>query len=200
MLYRDRLRTAFQAANYAMQVLTAGMVLALFSEPLLSNPSVTTSFVFGSAAAGLALFSVDALVGAVLLRMKYATPVADLLKEFVLAPVPSDILTIFTALATSLAVAHYGPVAALTLFCGSVLSLVAINLAVRYRKRVRGLAAENAELPLLVAGARPKVARGRALGARSGTCRRRCSSVSSGSSATIARLPGRRLGHHREWP
>lgn len=146
MLYRDRMRTLFQTANYTVQVLTAAMVFVLFSNPLLSAPGFTGSFVLGSVAAGLTLFSVDALVGAVLLRVKYGTSVADLLKEFVLAPVPSDVVALFTALVTSLAVAYYGPVAALTLFCGVALSLGVTSYVVENRKRARELGAENAEL------------------------------------------------------
>lgn len=145
-LYRDRLRTTFEIANHTIQVLIAAFVFASFSDPLLGGAGFTAEFALGTLAAGCTKFCLDALIGSLLLRIKYGVTADELLKDVVLAPLPSDFINVLTALLTSLTVVHYGPVAALTLFCGVLVSLIVLNLVKEHRRKIKMLGAENAQL------------------------------------------------------
>lgn len=147
MVYRDPLRTSFQGATHIVQILAGAATFALFgSEPLLLAPHLSLSFVYGTLAAGLAMFGLDAVIGPVLMRLKYGLSLNEILKELVLPPLPSNALAIATTLATALAVASYNPLAVLTLVSGGILSLATIKRIREHNKRVLRMEAENAAL------------------------------------------------------
>ena len=57
-VYRNPSRTVFQGAVLVLQVLAASLAFWFLSpEPLLANPQLSTTFVFGTLAAGLAYFA-----------------------------------------------------------------------------------------------------------------------------------------------
>jgi HD-GYP domain-containing protein (c-di-GMP phosphodiesterase class II) len=146
MLQREWLRTVFDAATLVLQILAAGYVFGLFSPPLLAAPAFDIAFVWGVLAAGCVLCLLDALIGPALLWIKYETPPSHLLREVILPPLPSDAISVLTAVATSFAAAAYGPAAALTLFGGGALSLITMNLVRENSEKRRLLEAENSWL------------------------------------------------------
>jgi HD-GYP domain-containing protein (c-di-GMP phosphodiesterase class II) len=146
MLQREWLRTVFDAATLVLQILAAGYVFKLFSPPLLGAPTFDVSFLWGVLAAGCVLCLLDALIGPALLWIKYGTPPSQLLREVILPPLPSDAISILTAIATSFITAAYSPAAALTLFGGGALSLITMNLVRDHSEKRRLLEAENSWL------------------------------------------------------
>lgn len=146
-LYRDPARTAFQGAVHVLQLLGAAWAFALFYPgPLLFEPGFSPALVWGTLAAGLVFFGLDCVVGPALMRLKYRLSWREIVAEIVLPPLPSDALTVAATLATALAVATWGPLAALTLLGGAALSLSVFSRARERRKRVLRLESENAAL------------------------------------------------------
>ena len=146
MLQREWLRTVFDAATLVLQILAAGYVFQLFSPPLLAAPTFDIAFLWGVLAAGCVLCLLDALIGPALLWIKYETPPSQLLREVILPPLPSDAISVLTAVATSFITAAYSPAAALTLFGGGALSLITMNLVREHSEKRRLLEAENSWL------------------------------------------------------
>jgi hypothetical protein len=146
MLQREWLRTVFDAATLVLQILAAGYVFGLFSPPLLGAPTFDVSFLWGVLAAGCVLCLLDALIGPALLWIKYETPPSQLLREVILPPLPSDAISILTAVATSFVTVVFSPAAALTLFGGGALSLITLNLVREHSEKRRLLEAENSWL------------------------------------------------------
>jgi hypothetical protein len=146
MVQREWLRTVFDAATLVLQILAAGYVFGLFSPPLLTAPAFDVAFVWGVLAAGCVLCLLDALIGPALLWIKYETPPSHLLREVILPPLPSDVIGVLTAVATSFVTAEFGAAAALTLFGGGALSLIAMNLVREHIEKRRLLEAEIAWL------------------------------------------------------
>jgi HD-GYP domain-containing protein (c-di-GMP phosphodiesterase class II) len=146
-LYRDLTRTVFQGATLVLQVLAAALAFSLLdTAPLLANPQLSFTFVLGTLAAGLAFFALDAVIGPVLMRLKYGFSAREIMDEIVAPALPSDALTIAATLATASAVAYYRPIAVITLLAGAALSLGAVNLIRDYRKKALRLASENEAL------------------------------------------------------
>jgi hypothetical protein len=129
-----------------LQILAAGYVFGLFSPPLLGAPTFDVSFLWGVLAAGCVLCLLDALIGPALLWIKYETPPSQLLREVILPPLPSDAISILTAVATSFVTVVFSPAAALTLFGGGALSLITMNLVREHSEKRRLLEAENSWL------------------------------------------------------
>lgn len=146
MMRRERLRMVFETSNYTLQVLFASYVLGLFAKPLLLSNDFDRSSFYGILLGSIALCSLDASIGPILLRIKYGTPWGKILKEVVLAPVAADILAISTVLATSYAAIRLGPVAAITLFGGAALSLGLMSFTVKRQRRLAELEEENGQL------------------------------------------------------
>ena len=146
MLQREWLRTVFDAATLVLQILAAGYVFQLFSPPLLAAPAFDVAVLWGVLAAGCVLCLLDALIGPALLWIKYGTQPSQLLREVILPPLPSDAISILTAVATSFVTAAYSPAVALTLFGGGALSLITMNLVRDHSEKRRLLEAENSWL------------------------------------------------------
>jgi HD-GYP domain-containing protein (c-di-GMP phosphodiesterase class II) len=146
-LYRDLTRTVFQGATLVLQVLAAALAFSLLNTaPLLANPHLSSMFVLGTLAAGLAFFGLDAVIGPVLMRLKYGFSAREIMDEIVAPALPSDVLTIAATLATASAVAYYRPIAVITILAGAATSLAAVNIFRDHRKRAMRLASENEAL------------------------------------------------------
>ena len=152
--HRDPSRTAFQGAIHALQILAGSLVFSLLA-PLpflasLSNPDggppFSAAFVWGTLAAGVAYFGLDALIGPVLMRLKYGLRWREVLVEIVLPALPSDVVAVAAALIMALAAASFGPSVALFLIFGTALSLAATNLVREPRKKILRLEAKNGAL------------------------------------------------------
>ncbi len=146
MLRKEKLRALFEASNLIIQIVAAGFVFRLFSEPLLYTKVFDVSFICGVLAAGSTLYVIDMLIGPILLFIKYKVPVTELLREVVIPPIPSNLISILTTLATSYAAIRLGPVAAVTLFGGATLSLGLMNFTVKRQRRLAKLEKENGQL------------------------------------------------------
>lgn len=142
MIYRDRLRMLFQASSLALSTLISAYVFGYFSGPLLLGGRLDTDFAFGIVAAGFAFCLADAVTVSLLLKIKYGLPVPQLLREVVLPPVPSEVISVATALGTCYAVAVFGPASALALFAGGALAVVLLHLSWRGRKELEDLRSE----------------------------------------------------------
>jgi len=146
-LYRDLTRTVFQGATLILQVLAAALAFSLLNAaPLLANPQLSPTFLLGTLAAGLAFFGLDAVIGPMLMRLKYGFSAREIMDEIVVPALPSDALTIAATLATTSAVAYYKPVAAITILAGAAMSLAAVNIIRDHRKKAMRLASENEAL------------------------------------------------------
>lgn len=198
--HRDPSRTAFMGAIHVLQVLGGSLAFALlYPEPLLSNSQVTPSFVFGTLIAGFAFFGLDAVIGPTLMRIKYGFSTREVVGEIVLPAVPSDVFAVATTLATALAVAAYGPSAAVTLLAGAALSLAAVNVVRDNRKKVMRLVSENEALKEALRDSNLEIASrlvGR-LGQRDGYAATHAA-ASAVYAADIARESGLEEGRSRE--
>ena len=146
-VYRSPSRTAFQGATLVLQILAASVAFSFFGpEPLLASSQFSAAFVFGTLAAGFAYFSLEVLIGLILMRLKYGFSTREVIEETVVPALPSDALAIATTLATALAVTSYGPLAPVILLSGTALSLAAVNVVRDNRKKVLRLASENEAL------------------------------------------------------
>jgi HD-GYP domain-containing protein (c-di-GMP phosphodiesterase class II) len=146
-VHREPSRTGFMGAIHILQIVLGAFAFALFCpEPLLLTPQLSLDFISATLVAGLAFFGLDAVIAPTLMRLKYGLSLREIVGEFVVPAIPSDALAITAALASALAVATFGSVAAISLLAGTALSLVAINLIRDNRKRAMRLASENEAL------------------------------------------------------
>jgi len=146
-VYRNPSRTAFQGAALVLQILAGSLAFSYFCpEPLLMVPHLSSAFVVGAVAAGIAFFGLDAVIGPTLARLKYGFSTREIVQEMVVSALPSDALAIATALGAALAMIFYGPLAAVVILAGAGLSLVAVNSVREYRKKALRLASENEAL------------------------------------------------------
>ncbi len=146
-VHRDPTRTGFMAATHVLQVVAGALAFALFyPQPLLLDPEFSPAFVLATVVAGLVFFGLDALIGPMLMRLKYGLSVREILDDLVAPALPSDALAIVTVLATSLGAASFGPTAAVSLLSGTALSLGTVNLVRENRKKVMRLTSENEAL------------------------------------------------------
>ena len=146
-LYRSPSRTAFQGAVLVLKILAGSLAFWFFqSEPLLADRQFSATFVFATLAAGLVFAGLDAVLGPVLVRLKYGFSTREVLEEIVVPVLPSDALAVATTLATAFAVAFFGPLAPVALLSGTALSLAAVNVVRDHRKKMVRLASENEAL------------------------------------------------------
>jgi hypothetical protein len=146
-VYRDPSRAAFQGAIHALQIVISSLIFALLvPTPLPTGAQFSAPFVWGTLAAGAVFFGLDALIGPVLMRLKYGLGWREVLDEVILPALPSDALVVVTVLATALAAGSLGPLAALVLLSGSALSLAATSRIREQRKKSMRLEAEKGAL------------------------------------------------------
>ena len=148
VLYREPLRAAFSGATHATILLAAGYVFHLFAEPLLSSVRFNSSLVYGTVAAGATYYALDALINSTLLRIKYGTPGAELLREVYVTPLPANFAVVLAVLGTAYALVAFSPAATLVLFCGVAGALAYLHYI---RERWQEIEALGAEVELLKA-------------------------------------------------
>jgi HD domain len=142
--YRDGSRAAFQGAIHALQIVASALAFSLFvPTPLLTGLQFSVPFVWGTLAAGAVFFGLDALLGPVLMRLKYGLSWREVLGEVILPALPSDLLAVAAVLAMALAAGSIGPLAALVLLSGTALSLAAASQIRDQRKKMMRLEAER---------------------------------------------------------
>jgi hypothetical protein len=139
MVFKDRLRTAYTASTDVVKLLAAGCVLQLYYVPVLSITRFEASTVYGILAAGLVFYSLDALIGCGLARVKYGAPLAQTLRESIMPATPSDVVSLLTVLGVAYSVVVFGPVAGLVLFAGSAGALASLHVVWKWLEENRAL-------------------------------------------------------------
>lgn len=153
MIYQDHLRTVFVVSGDVLKFMAGGYVFYLFSRPLLFDARLDASFVYGAVAGCAVHYLVDAVTNTGLVRLKYGAPIPRTLGESFAPLIPSDMISILTALGISWALISFGPAAALILFCGAGGALVSLRLLHEHKKENEALKANNARLEEEVEGA-----------------------------------------------
>ena len=137
---KDWLRTAYEASCVTIEIYLAGIVFSFASGPLLAAaPESTASAVYAALAAGVTMVSANKALNMGLLHVKYRQTFEEAWKEFVepyLLPHAIAVLTVGLGILTLLT---RGPVAALVIVAGSLVSQV---LVYRSREQTK----ENHEL------------------------------------------------------
>ncbi|QIN84350.1 HD domain-containing protein [Rubrobacter tropicus] len=154
-VYRDPSRTAFQGSVHVAQVLAGGLVfsllcpstlLAFLSQTSDAEYASPTSLGLATLAAGLVFYGLDALIGPTLMLLKYGLSWREVILEIVVPALPSDALAVATVLVAVPTVALGGPLTAIVLLGGTLLSSVAMDRIREQRKRALRLEEENAAL------------------------------------------------------
>ncbi|AHY46252.1 HD domain [Rubrobacter radiotolerans] len=145
---KDFLRSGYEAARNTIELHAAGMVFSLASGPLLLQENVQTGnvavIVYATLAASVVLVCVNSLDSALLMKIKYGQSFGETWRgtfEPYLLAAATNVLTAGLAV---LALLLYGPVAAIVVVAGAILSQVMVHLS---KDRV----IENRELKARVA-------------------------------------------------
>ena len=137
---RDPLRTLYEVSHSIVIVFLSGMVFGLVSEPLLGGEGGPPTVVsYGAIMAGATLVSANRTIDAILLKVKHGTSFHETWLEVTQPYLLSDVLNVLTAGLGVLALASYGPIAAVVVVAGSLGSQALV-----YRSREQ--AEENREL------------------------------------------------------
>ena len=142
-LHRDPLRTTFVISVDVLKLVCAGATFWLFSPPLLFGGTFGWSFLYGTVAASLVFYVLDALLNSVLVLIKYGTSLSEVLKESILPLIPSDAAAIGTALAAAYAVPAFGWPSAAIVPVGCVLSYGLVQDARERKVEMNALRLEN---------------------------------------------------------
>lgn len=145
MVYRERLRTVFEAATHILMLLSSGFAFYLFTEPLLLGSRYEADFVYGAFAAGTTYYILDALISSGLMFLKHRVPLTKSLKDVFMPLVPSDIAAVLAAIGTAYVMVFFGP-AALVLFTGAVAAVISLHLIHTRQRENEALKVENAKL------------------------------------------------------
>lgn len=145
-VHRDPLRTTFVASTDLLKLVAAGIAFSWFSPPLLFGGSFGWPLLYGTAAASLVFYALDSLLNSTLVRIKYGTPVGEVLRESFLPLVPSDVAATGTALAAAYTVPAFGWPAAVVVPVGCVLSYSLLRDAQEQRVEIDAVRRENENL------------------------------------------------------
>ena len=128
---KDCLRVAYELGHTLVIVYLAGIVFSFVSDPLLTGrPESLPSVLYGTFVSGIVLLGANKTINAVLAKIKYDQSLYDNWKEHNEPYILSDIISVLTASLGVLTLVVYGPVAALIVVAGSVVSQVLV-----YRSR-----------------------------------------------------------------
>lgn len=145
-LHRDPLRTTFVISADVLKLIAAGAAFSWFSTPLLFGGSFGWSFLYGTLAASLVFYTLDALLNSTLVRIKYGTPLSEVLRESFLPLIPSDAAAIATALLAAYTIPAFGWTAAAIVPVGCVLSYSLLQDARELKAASDALRLENERL------------------------------------------------------
>ncbi len=137
---RDWLRTAYETSCVTVEVYLAGLVFAFASGPLVTgSPESTASVVYATFASGVVLLGVNHALNAGVLKVKYSQRLEETWKELIEPYLLAHGIAVLTVVLGVLTLLTHGPVAALIVIVGSMVSQV---LVYRSREQVK----ENHEL------------------------------------------------------
>ena len=127
---RDLLRTVYEIGHSVIIVYLAGLVFSFASGPLLiSDTNLFADTLYGTLIAGTTLIGANKAIESVLVKIKFDQSFHETWNDLQPYLLP-DAISVLTAGAGVLALAAYGPVAALIVVAGSIVSQVLI-----YRSR-----------------------------------------------------------------
>jgi HD domain len=137
---KDWLRSAYEASCVTIEIYLASIVFSFASGPLLAAaPESTASAVYAALAAGVTMVGVNSALNVGLLHVKYRQAFEEVWKEGIEPYLLPHAIAILTVGLGILILLTYGPVAALVIVAGSLVSQVLV-----YRSREQ--AKENREL------------------------------------------------------
>jgi hypothetical protein len=137
---RDWLRTAYEASCVTIEVYLAGLVFHFASGPLVTDsPEFTAPVVYATFASGVTLLCVNHALNAGVLKVKYSQKLEETWKDLVEPYLLAHAIAVLTVVLGVLTLLTHGPVAALIVIVGSMVSQV---LVYRSREQVK----ENREL------------------------------------------------------
>ncbi len=137
---KDRLRTTYEMSCVTIEIYLASIVFSFASGPLLAAaPESTASAVYAALAAGVTMVGANKALNMGLLHVKYRQTFEEAWKEFVEPYLLPHAVAVLTVGLGTLVLLTYGPMAALVMVAGSLVSQVLV-----YRSREK--AKENREL------------------------------------------------------
>jgi HD domain len=137
---RDWLRTGYETSCVTIEVYLAGLIFHFASGPLITGGTeATTPVVYAAFASGVMLLGVNIALNAGLLKVKYGQRFEESWKELIEPYLLPHAVAVLTVGLGTLVLLTYGPMAALVMVAGSLVSQVLV-----YRSREQ--AKENREL------------------------------------------------------
>jgi HD-GYP domain-containing protein (c-di-GMP phosphodiesterase class II) len=131
----DLLRTVYELGHSVTMVYLAGIVFSFASAPLVLDRSASSATIFyGALVAGATLLAVSDAINIELLKVKYNQPFHEAWREITQPYLLSSAVNVVTAGLSVLALKQYGPVAAVVVVVGSIVSQ---TLAQRSREQVK---------------------------------------------------------------
>lgn len=125
---RDGLRSAYEVAKSVCIVYPAGVAFYAVSEPLLLGGGANPAAVFyGTLAAGVTLIAANEAINCGMFWVKYRQPLRETWEEVMRPYLASDAANVLTAALGALALIVYGPVAAVVVVAGAVISRTLVD-------------------------------------------------------------------------
>lgn len=144
---RNPLRMIYEIGHSVTTVYLAGIVFSLVSDPLLVGSSASPAAIFyGTLIAGLVFMGTSETVNCVLLKVKYGQAFQETWNSIIQPYLLSNAISVLTAGISILALAVYGPVAALVVVTGSVISQTLVYRSREQVKEIRRLKERVASL------------------------------------------------------
>jgi hypothetical protein len=177
---RDWLRTAYETSCVTIEVYLAGLVLSFASGPLVAgNPESTAPVVYATFASGVMLLSVNNAVNAGVLKVKYRQRFEQSWKENVEPYLLPHAIAVLTVVIGVLTLLTHGPVAALIVIAGSLVSQVLVYRSRDQAKENRELRARSLEQALTTSNTTFGTMVIRDLGARDGYTHRHAAATAT---------------------
>jgi hypothetical protein len=137
---RDYLRTAYEASCVTVEACFAGIVFSFAAGPLvLGRPDTIASVVYAVLASGVTMVAVNHALNMILMKVKYRRRFEESWKELVQPYLLPHVISVLTVGVGVLVLLRSGPIAALVVITGSIVSQVLV-----YRSREKEK--ENYEL------------------------------------------------------
>lgn len=137
---RDWLRVAYEIGHSLVIIYLAGIVFSFIADPLLiGRPESFVPVLYGTLVSGVVLVGANKVINGILFKIKYDQSLYETWRKVYEPYILSEVVSVLTASVGVLALMRYGPVAALVVVAGSIVSQA---LVYRSRDQVR----ENQEL------------------------------------------------------
>jgi HD-GYP domain-containing protein (c-di-GMP phosphodiesterase class II) len=137
---RDWLRVVYEVGHSTTIIYLAGVVFSFASEPLLlGNPGSLADILYGTLIAGMTLIVANKAIESVLVKIKFNQSFNETWNESFQPYLLSDAISVLTAGAGALALVAYGPIAAVVVVAGSIVSQFLVYRSREQTKEIKGL-------------------------------------------------------------